>query len=91
MAGLRSATTLTPAAMDAAEALTTLLLAGGMVGLGLGLRLRDLWPIPVRLLLLAGRTFRRPVRIKNSGDPYATEFIFRLCNIFLKRNERDKK
>ncbi|HEY0643004.1 MAG TPA: putative sulfate exporter family transporter [Nocardioides sp.] len=54
MAGLRSATTLTPAAMDAAEALTTLLLAGGMVGLGLGLRLRDLWPIPVRLLLLAG-------------------------------------
>lgn len=32
---------------------TTLLLAAGMFGLGLGLRLRDLWPIPPHVLLLA--------------------------------------
>lgn len=32
---------------------TTLLLAAGMFGLGLGFRLRDLWPIPRRVVALA--------------------------------------
>lgn len=53
MATLRSIVPLPDIALDVATALTTLLLAAGMFGLGLGLRLRDLWPIPARLLLLA--------------------------------------
>lgn len=32
---------------------TNLLLAAGMFGLGLGLRFKDLWPVPPRLLVLA--------------------------------------
>jgi uncharacterized integral membrane protein (TIGR00698 family) len=33
---------------------TTLLLAAGMFGLGLGFRIRDLWPVPLRAFTLAG-------------------------------------
>ena len=36
------------------DIVTTLLLAAGMFGLGLGFRIRDLWPIPLRAFNLAG-------------------------------------
>lgn len=39
--------------LDGASTLTTLLLGAGMFGLGLGLRFRDLWPLPRAVLLLA--------------------------------------
>ncbi len=42
-----------PVALDLADAATTLLLAAGMFGLGLGLRVRDLWPLPAGVLTLA--------------------------------------
>jgi uncharacterized integral membrane protein (TIGR00698 family) len=50
---VRSVGLLPAQALDAANQLTTLLLAAGMFGLGLGLRLADLWPVPVRALGLA--------------------------------------
>lgn len=53
MAAIRSVAPLADVALDVANTVTTLLLAAGMFGLGLGLRLGDLWPVPVRVLLLA--------------------------------------
>ena len=53
MATLRTIVPLPDIALDVTTTVTTLLLAAGMFGLGLGLRLRDLWPIPPRALLLA--------------------------------------
>lgn len=52
--GVRS-TDLVPAdVLDVANVTTTVALAAGMFGLGLGLRIRDLWPVPLRALWLAG-------------------------------------
>ena len=53
MVALRSTGLLPAPALAGAEHVTTLLLAAGMFGLGLGMRLRELWPIPRRRLLLA--------------------------------------
>lgn len=39
--------------LSVADVLTTLLLAAGMYGLGMGIRARDLWPLPVQVLTLA--------------------------------------
>ncbi len=39
--------------LSVADLLTTLLLAAGMYGLGMGIRARDLWPLPVQVLTLA--------------------------------------
>ncbi len=39
--------------LSAIDLLTTFLLAAGMFGLGLGLRMRELWPIPIRAFGLA--------------------------------------
>ena len=50
---LRSTGTIPAALLDVTGATTTVLLGAGMVGLGLGLRLRDLWPLPLPALLLA--------------------------------------
>lgn len=50
---VRSLGVLPPGFLDVSNQLTTLLLAAGMFGLGLGLRLADLWPLPVRALVLA--------------------------------------
>lgn len=50
---LRSSGAVPAVALPAAQTLTTLLLAAGMFGLGLGLRVRDLWPLPARALVLA--------------------------------------
>ncbi len=41
-------------ALDVAGVVTTLLLAGAMFGLGLGLRVRLLFPVPPRVFVLAG-------------------------------------
>ncbi len=49
-----SSTGLLPeAVLGGAHLLTTLLLAGGMYGLGLGIRVADLWPVPAQALTLA--------------------------------------
>lgn len=53
MAMARSVLPLPSGVLDTASTLTTVLLAAGMFGLGLGLRLRDLWPVPLRVLALA--------------------------------------
>ncbi len=50
---LRSTGVLGQDVVAVAEHLTTLLLGAGMFGLGLGLRARDLWPVPPRALGLA--------------------------------------
>ena len=39
--------------LGAGSLVTTLLLAGGMYGLGLGIRVRELWPLPAQALVLA--------------------------------------
>ena len=39
--------------LSVADVLTTLLLAAGMYGLGMGIRARDLWPLPIQVLTLA--------------------------------------
>ncbi|SMC56434.1 YeiH family protein [Janibacter indicus] len=39
--------------LSVTDVLTTLLLAAGMYGLGMGIRARDLWPLPVQVLTLA--------------------------------------
>jgi uncharacterized integral membrane protein (TIGR00698 family) len=53
MATLRTVVPLPTTALDLGAMATTLLLAAGMFGLGLGLQVRDLWPVPTRVLLLA--------------------------------------
>lgn len=52
-AALRSTGVLPTAALEGAQVVTTLLLAGAMFGLGQGIRLRELWPIPPAALVLA--------------------------------------
>lgn len=51
-AALRSSGLAPAAALGPTNTAATLLLAGGMYGLGLGLRIRDLFPVPLRLVLL---------------------------------------
>lgn len=53
MVGVRSLGLLPEGALGAAEPVTTVLLAAGMFGLGLGIRVRDLWPVPGQALALA--------------------------------------
>lgn len=50
---LRSSGMLGEGVLGVGDQLATLLLAAGMFGLGLGLRVRDLWPIPARAVALA--------------------------------------
>ena len=50
---VRSTVPLPGGLLSLADGVTTLLLAAGMFGLGLGLRLRDLWPVPRAALVLA--------------------------------------
>lgn len=50
---LRSSGLLPTAVLDVTNLVTTLLLAAGMYGLGMGIRARDLWPLPVQALTLA--------------------------------------
>lgn len=50
---LRSTGVLASAVVDAAGLATTACLAAGMFGLGLGVRARDLWPLPLRAFALA--------------------------------------
>ncbi|GAB3195877.1 putative sulfate exporter family transporter [Nocardioides hungaricus] len=50
---VRSTLPLPDLALSVANTVTTLLLGAGMFGLGTGLRVRDLWPIPPAALLLA--------------------------------------
>jgi uncharacterized integral membrane protein (TIGR00698 family) len=53
MVAVRSTGLLPTEAIDVADVATTVLLAAGMYGLGLGLRLRDLWPVPSQAVGLA--------------------------------------
>lgn len=53
MVALRSSGLLPGQLVEAADDVTTVLLAAGMFGLGLGLRLRELWPVPAGALVLA--------------------------------------
>lgn len=53
MVGLRSTGLLPAMVVAGAEQVTTVLLAAGMFGLGLGFHLRELWPIPRQALVLA--------------------------------------
>lgn len=50
---VRSTGLLPGAVLDVADVAITLLLGAGMYGLGMGIRAADLWPLPVRALLLA--------------------------------------
>ncbi|MDO3398277.1 putative sulfate exporter family transporter, partial [Nocardioides sp. SOB44] len=50
MVALRSSGLRPGQLVDAADDVTTVLLAAGMFGLGLGLRLRELWPVPAGAL-----------------------------------------
>jgi uncharacterized integral membrane protein (TIGR00698 family) len=49
---VRALGVLTPAQLEVADTAAVVLLAGGMYGLGLGLRARDLFPVPLRLVVL---------------------------------------
>ncbi len=53
MVAVRSSGLLPGQLVSAADDVTTVLLAAGMFGLGLGLRLRELWPVPAGALVLA--------------------------------------
>lgn len=53
LVAVRSTTVVPRSALDVTDVLTTLLLAAGMFGLGLGIRAADLWPLSGRVLLLA--------------------------------------
>lgn len=53
MVAVRSILTLPAGLLAGANTVTNLLLAASMFGLGLGIRARDLWPVPGRVLLLA--------------------------------------
>ena len=50
---LRSSGLLPAAILDAVQPVTTILLGAGMFGLGLGIRLADLWPLPLKVFALA--------------------------------------
>ena len=50
---LRSSGLLPAAILDAVQPVTTILLGAGMFGLGLGIRLAELWPLPLRVFALA--------------------------------------
>ena len=50
---LRSSGLLPAAILDAVQPATTILLGAGMFGLGLGIRLAELWPLPLRVFALA--------------------------------------
>lgn len=50
---VRATGVVSPGALGLAETVTTLFLAAGMFGLGLGLRVRDLWPLPAGVVALA--------------------------------------
>ncbi|WP_286929985.1 MULTISPECIES: YeiH family protein [Aeromicrobium] len=50
---LRSTGVLPESALTVAGVVTNVLLAAGMFGLGLGIRMRELWPVPARALVLA--------------------------------------
>lgn len=50
---VRTTGVLPQGALDVASALTTLLLSAAMFGLGTGIVARQLWPVPVRALVLA--------------------------------------
>ncbi len=50
---VRSAGVLPEAVLTASVTASTVLLAAGMFGLGVGIALRDLWPVPKRALVLA--------------------------------------
>lgn len=50
---VRATQVLPASALDTASHITTILLAAGMFGLGLGVVIRDLWPIQYRALTLA--------------------------------------
>lgn len=51
---LRSSGPLPTGAVDAVQPVTTILLGAGMFGLGLGIRLAELWPLPLKAFALAG-------------------------------------
>ena len=50
---VRSTGLLPASVLEGTDLATTLLLAAGMYGLGMGIRARDLWPLPVQALTLA--------------------------------------
>ena len=50
---VRTSGVMAPAVVEAAALATTVCLAAGMFGLGLGVRARDLWPLPLRAFALA--------------------------------------
>lgn len=50
---VRSTGLLPDSAVRASGIVTNVLLAAGMFGMGLGIRVRELWPVPVRALVLA--------------------------------------
>ena len=50
---LRSSGLLPAAILDAVQPVTTILLGAGMFGLGLGIRLAELWPLPLKVFALA--------------------------------------
>lgn len=52
-AGIRTADVLPASVLNGADLATTLLLAGAMFGLGLGMHIRTLFPVPLRVLGLA--------------------------------------
>lgn len=50
---VRSTGALPPSLLDVTGIVTTVLLAAGMYGLGLGIRAKDLWPLPLQAITLA--------------------------------------
>ena len=50
---VRTSGVMAPAVVEAAALATTVCLAAGMFGLGLGVRARELWPLPLRACALA--------------------------------------
>ena len=54
MVMVRSVAHIPAQGLSVLDIVTTLLLAAGMFGLGLGFRIPDLWPIPLRAFNLAG-------------------------------------
>lgn len=51
--GIRSTGILSSSTLDVANHATTALLAAGMFGLGLGIRIKEIWPVPPAALALA--------------------------------------
>ena len=50
---VRSSAILPGGALHLADLATTFLLAAGMFGLGMGIRAKEIWPVPVNALVLA--------------------------------------